>query len=413
MADEIKNYENIDIPYNTFLSRGEITNPEGSLDSSNGTKEEEIKSGDSLNDIWIRNFIKSENFSPKKRGFMINGLTGYAEFSNVYISGNIEALTGTIGGFTIGATSLSAVSGGNTTTLSSGATAFSAGPTGSPTVTITQAGGLTATSGTIGGTTITSTALTGGIIRTAGTGARIELLASTTRLNAINSTGTVLAVNNGDTVGVGILKITPIGTASRGIEFVIPATLASPCITIDNPSTSTCIDMTDAGSTGINIAGASAYGINISSHAGTNASLNVSGGTNAASIAVSGGDYPAIDLIQNGASTNSFGIRISQDTNAVKAGILIDDNANSHVSQGMYIDRDLAADNQIGVALRIDCTNTGIGGKACGIDFTGATIQAIMNVAADATDPTGGGGAALGRIPIYVAGVLRYLAYYT
>ena len=86
MTDEIKNYENIDIPYNTYLSRGEITTPESSLDSSNGTKEEEIKSGDSLNDIWIRNFIRSENWSPKKKGFYIDGLTGYAEFSNVFIS---------------------------------------------------------------------------------------------------------------------------------------------------------------------------------------------------------------------------------------------------------------------------------------------------------------------------------------
>ena len=152
MTDEIKNYENIDIPYNTYLSRGEITTPESSLDSSNGTKEEEIKSGDSLNDIWIRNFIRSENWSPKKKGFYIDGLTGYAEFSNVFISGNIEALTGTIGGFTIGATSLSAVSGGNTTTLSSGATAFSAGATGTPTVTITQAGIITATGAIIDGT---------------------------------------------------------------------------------------------------------------------------------------------------------------------------------------------------------------------------------------------------------------------
>ena len=163
MADEIKNYENIDIPYNTYLSRGEITTPEGSLDSSNGTKEEEIKSGDSLNDIWIRNFIRSENWSPKKKGFYIDGLTGYAEFSNVFISGNIEALTGTIGGFTIGATSLSAVSGGNTTTLSSGTTAFSAGPTGTPTITITQAGAVTASNITITGGSVVTSVLSGTI----------------------------------------------------------------------------------------------------------------------------------------------------------------------------------------------------------------------------------------------------------
>ena len=178
MADEIKNYSNIEIPYDDNLSRGEITTPESSSDPANGTKEEEIKSGDSLNNLWIRNFIKSENFSPKKRGFMIDGLTGKAEFSNVYISGEIQALTGTIGGFTIGATNLSATSGGNTTILSSGATAFSAGPTGSPTVTITQAGlistsNISITSGNISGTTIT-----GGTIQTATSGLRLVMSGS-------------------------------------------------------------------------------------------------------------------------------------------------------------------------------------------------------------------------------------------
>lgn len=72
------------------------------------------------------------------------------------VVGGITATTGTIGGFTIGATTLSATSGGNTTTLSSGSTAFSAGPTGSPTVTITQAGVLTAADAVINGSSISN-----------------------------------------------------------------------------------------------------------------------------------------------------------------------------------------------------------------------------------------------------------------
>ena len=70
--------------------------------------------------------------------FTIDASTGAATFA-----GALSAPTGTIGGFTIGATDLSATSGGNTTILSSGSTAFSAGPTGAPTVTITQAGAMT------------------------------------------------------------------------------------------------------------------------------------------------------------------------------------------------------------------------------------------------------------------------------
>jgi hypothetical protein len=36
----------------------------------------------------------------------------------------------------------------------------------------------------------------------------------------------------------------------------------------------------------------------------------------------------------------------------------------------------------------------------------------VFELPADATDPTGGGGAATGRIPVLIGGVLRYLAYY-
>lgn len=62
-----------------------------------------IKTGQNLGDVWIQTFIKSTNWQPKSQGFWIDGPTGYAEFSNVFVSGNIQALTGNIGGFVIGA----------------------------------------------------------------------------------------------------------------------------------------------------------------------------------------------------------------------------------------------------------------------------------------------------------------------
>jgi hypothetical protein len=87
--------------------------------------------------------------------------TGAATFSNMTITG------GAVSGWTSTSTSLTSVSGGNTTILSSGATSFSSGPTGSPTVTITQAGAITANSGTIGGFTLANGSMYGGIIKTA------------------------------------------------------------------------------------------------------------------------------------------------------------------------------------------------------------------------------------------------------
>ena len=79
--------------------------------------------------------------------FSIDAATGAATFA-----GALSAPTGTIGGFTIGVSSLSVVSGGNTTTVSSGVTAFSSGPTGSPTFSVTQAGVLSCTAAVIDGT---------------------------------------------------------------------------------------------------------------------------------------------------------------------------------------------------------------------------------------------------------------------
>ncbi len=37
---------------------------------------------------------------------------------------------------------------------------------------------------------------------------------------------------------------------------------------------------------------------------------------------------------------------------------------------------------------------------------------AILKAPVDATDPTGGGGAAVGRIPIVINGVTKYIPYY-
>jgi hypothetical protein len=78
------------------------------VDNDSGSTEEmSVKSDGAIGDIWIKNFIRSVNWQPKTVGFYIDGQTGYAEFMNVYISGNIDAATGNIGGWSIGATTIS------------------------------------------------------------------------------------------------------------------------------------------------------------------------------------------------------------------------------------------------------------------------------------------------------------------
>ena len=90
--------------------------------------------------------------------------TGIAKFQQVTITGASSIVNGSavVGGWIAGDTTLTNTSGGNTVTLSTGTNALIAGPTGSPTFTLTTAGAITATSGTIAAWTLGATTFTGG-----------------------------------------------------------------------------------------------------------------------------------------------------------------------------------------------------------------------------------------------------------
>ncbi len=130
MSETNRDYENIERPYNAALERtiGSTIPVTGSTSSDPGDNKDNstppntglsgenngnvenmpVKSEGGIGDVWITNFIRSQNWKPKSVGFMIDGQTGKAEFTNVFISGNIQAFTGTIGGWTIYASNLSA-----------------------------------------------------------------------------------------------------------------------------------------------------------------------------------------------------------------------------------------------------------------------------------------------------------------
>lgn len=89
----------------------------------------------------------ASSFHVDINGNLWSGAATYDIATNPFAVSNagvLRAVSGTIGGWTLDSTSLSAVASGNTTTLSSGATAFASGPTGAPTTTITQTGLLRA-----------------------------------------------------------------------------------------------------------------------------------------------------------------------------------------------------------------------------------------------------------------------------
>ncbi len=87
-------------PYITYLNS--LVGPSyQSLTANGNAAQVPIKAGANVGDYWVQTFIKSINWRSKAQGFWIDGLRGYAEFANVFISGEIIASSGEIGGFII------------------------------------------------------------------------------------------------------------------------------------------------------------------------------------------------------------------------------------------------------------------------------------------------------------------------
>lgn len=132
-----------------------------------------------------------------------------------------ESGVGVIGGFTLSSTALTATNAGNQTIVSSGSTAFSAGPTGSPTVTITQAGAITATSiSTFSGTTT--------ILNPNITNASVLAGESLTAGNAVCLVNDLHQEVQGSTVLLGSAA----GTTRQAVRFISRTTITSSSIKI-------------------------------------------------------------------------------------------------------------------------------------------------------------------------------------
>ena len=107
-SNRTKEYDQLERPFGRFLERatdrevnlggdeegallgpGGGANTSGELGEGGGATQVTAKNEGSFGDVWITNWIKSKNWRPKTSGFYINGETGYAEFSNVYLSGGL------------------------------------------------------------------------------------------------------------------------------------------------------------------------------------------------------------------------------------------------------------------------------------------------------------------------------------
>lgn len=185
-------YSNIYRPYDNLLSRtdSDPSNPTVGVNTSGGNTSVQqagggstmsggtddstksggsvatvpVKSDGNIGNLWTSNFIRSMNWKPRTSGFTLEGSTGYAEFTNVYISGDIHALTGSIGGFIINEHSIVDEDdsfGMSSTVTGADDVRFWAGDTYAnrhiAPFRVTESGVLYATSGAIGGSSIGST----------------------------------------------------------------------------------------------------------------------------------------------------------------------------------------------------------------------------------------------------------------
>lgn len=94
-------YDSLQYPYDSFMFRDNDLTASTRITASGSTVGSNISDSASgstsaapasnLGDLWIRNFIRSENWKPKTTGFTIDGKTGYVEFNNLTLyGGNIN-----------------------------------------------------------------------------------------------------------------------------------------------------------------------------------------------------------------------------------------------------------------------------------------------------------------------------------
>ena len=260
-----------------------------------------VASGGAIADITIEHSIQSKNWSPKKVGFYIDGQTGYAEFSNVFVSGDIQALTGTIGGWTITSDALTAPSSG-TVAIKAGQTAYD---TGTGFWLGLDAGTAKLSMGVGGGGKGITWDGTVFALRTGSTGQRINLDSTDNFITLYDSVGQVIRI--GTSASIGIL-INPNATTTTGF------------------SVGSSVDGT--------------IGVNLSSNADiTFTALNIS-----LTSATAGNDGPAIKISHSGTASTSYGIDIIKAGagNPIKisntgSGDSISITTSGNAARGMYI----------------------------------------------------------------------------
>jgi hypothetical protein len=397
-------YSNIENPYDTFVDRS-IEN------QYSPSPDQPIRDGDSFKDVWIQNFIKSENWKPKSAGFYIDGQTGYAEFSNVYVSGEIEALTGTIGGFNIGSDYLrdAANSFGLASTVSgSDDVRFWAGDTFANRATapfrITESGILTVKKSTDNQRVILSGA-DGTLVFHSPTAEVISIGSDTSR--GINITGNATVVNGvyfaATTAGNGFYYTSSSNIAGNAFRAdILGATASTVGLFVDHDgSTGYGIDInTSAGAVAARlIQGSTSSALDITKNGTTGKAISIlmGSGTTGGAIDIDLGSTTQSGLTIYGTTTGDAASVSITNTSASAAGIFIDKN---NTDAAIEIDQDAnSASHCFGIVMNIDNAGAGL---EYAFDFAGAEI---VNAAVGGTQDW--------KIRVRVSGVTYFIPCYT
>lgn len=121
--------------------------------------------------------------------------------------------------------------------------------------------------------------------------------------------------------------------------------------------------------------------------------------------ASAGSTNPLVYIAQNGGASTGYCLTLS--TQGLGTNLYVENLSAGNCIEMLSLGN--AASDTYGIKMNL--VNSGAG-NTIGIDFSATAVNFAFQFTADATDPTGGGGAATGRIPVRIGGATRYLAYY-
>lgn len=277
----------------------------------------------------------------------------------------------------------------------------------------TISGAITATSGVIGGFTIGATTITGsgsgGDILTAATGERFEIKSSTKRINLISAAGNTVSawfINPAGGGAIFDIELNYANAGNRGIFINTGSSNTGSPIYINNAGTGIGLRVvhTNTASIGFDVAsnsndeGGAVFIQGLGTRSGVyiegQPSTTLSGVLKVATL--SGSTRPAIFAVSNNSNAQGYGIEVDRDGNTTGNTV------------GIYVDTQNSGTGE-GIGIQVNSkTHAFYASSSTPVALYAVGVSYVLKTSADATAL----GAYSGRIPIQVGANTRYIPYY-